>query len=291
MLYYNKKILGDAGINGPPKSWDELVADAAKVHNASHAGFCARSTVGSPSWFPGAMMLQYFLPYSSQNMASFLDDKWHPLLTTPEAFAMASTYQNLLKQYGPKGIASYGFQECEHDFQQGKLAFFLDASDFSGEILDPSKSTVVDQVGFATIPCPANNSAHCTLTAPWGIFINQNGKHSAAGWKLIQWLSSKDIQTKSVKDGQFAPAVTRNSVLTALSGSKQLPTDLANALQQGYSTVDPLAFPQIPEVFDVLNPLSVALSKILSGQASSTKAFTDANSQMTDILKKAGYIT
>ena len=38
-LYYNKDILGSAGIATPPKTWDELSADVQKIKRADKTGY------------------------------------------------------------------------------------------------------------------------------------------------------------------------------------------------------------------------------------------------------------
>ena len=39
LLFYNKPMLAEAGIKGPPTSFDELIADARKMTKGQHAGF------------------------------------------------------------------------------------------------------------------------------------------------------------------------------------------------------------------------------------------------------------
>ncbi len=44
-LYYNKDILGTAGIATPPKTWDDLAVDARKITKQDQTGYFSRSGV------------------------------------------------------------------------------------------------------------------------------------------------------------------------------------------------------------------------------------------------------
>jgi multiple sugar transport system substrate-binding protein len=286
--YYNKKIFADAGISGPPQSVDEMVADAAKTNSPDHAGICMRGTAESANMFTGFMLSQYFLPYSDSNHAVILDASWHPTLTTPEAVQWGTTYQTLMQQYAPKGIASYGYSECNRDFEAGKVAQYFESDAWTGEFTDPTKSTVADQTGYSVIPCAAVNPDHCMVFAYHGWYINRDSQHKGAAWELMKWINSKDIVTRvSVGGGGFATAI-RNSSLDALAATGKYPDDMIQAFKYQKTHAHPSPFPPIPEIFQVVNPVSVALSKIVAGEASPADAMAEANASITDALVQGG---
>jgi multiple sugar transport system substrate-binding protein len=289
-FYYNKQIFADAGLTGPPQTIEEMVADAAKTNSPDHAGICMRGTAESANMFTGFMLSQYFLPYSDGNHAVILDANWRPMLTTPEAVAWGTAYQTLMQNYAPKGIASYGYSECNRDFEAGKVAQYFESDAWTGEFTDKTKSTVVDQTGYGVIPCAAVNPNNCMVFAYHGWYINKDSQHKGAAWELMKWINSKDIVSRiSVGGGGFSTAI-RNSTLDALAATGKYPDDMIAAFKYQKSHAHPSPFPPIPEIFQVVQPVSVALSKIVAGESSPTDAMAEANSAITDALVQGGEI-
>jgi multiple sugar transport system substrate-binding protein len=290
MLYYNKKLLANVGVTSAPQTWADVITAAKALKAGGTSGFCTRGTVDSPNFFTGQMLLHYYLNYSADNKGTYLGPDWKPLLTTPEATAMGQDYQTLM-QNAPAGIGSYSYTQCEQDFQQGKLGMWLDASDFTGDVLDPTKSKVASDVGFDVLPCPTANPNNCTMGSPWGAYVNKNSTHQAAAWAWIQYMTSADVEKAVVLDSGNVAAAVRSSVLTSdVFGSAKFPKDLGTALQYGYAHIDGNAFPAIPELVQILTPFGLALSDIVAGKASVSAAFTTANDAITKVLTTAGDI-
>jgi multiple sugar transport system substrate-binding protein len=289
MLYYNKAHFAAAGINGPPQSMDELVADAAKLTTADHAGFCTRAAVDQSNYFTGQMMMLYYLPYNDANKGTFLDGSWKPQLSTPQALAFADSFKKLEVQYGPKGIAGYGYQECERDLNQGKVSMFWETSAFAADVIDPTKSTQAKNIGFQVIPCPPSSNGHCTMGSPWGIYLNKASKAKDAAWQLMQFLTSVDTESKVVATGQNGVALRTSVAATAFSGNNPvLPAELGTAIAYGLSHLHAHPFPPLPNLIELLTPFGQALSNIVSGQGSPSSAMNQANSAATQVLKRAG---
>jgi multiple sugar transport system substrate-binding protein len=288
MLYYNKAHFAAAGISAPPQTMDELVTDAAKLTTPDHAGFCMRGQVDQSNYFTGQMMLLYYLRYSDDNKGVFLDPNWNPQLSSPEAKAMGNTFKTLMTQSGPKGVAGYGFQECERDLNQGKVSMFWETSAFSSDVLDPAKSTQASKIGFHVIPCPPSSQDHCTMGSPWGIYMNKNTKDKDAAWQVMQFLTSAAAQSKVVAAGQSGAATRASVAKTAFGSNPLLPKELGDALAYGFAHLHAHPFPPLPNLLELLTPFGQALSSIVAGQSSVDSALNDANDKATQVLKRAG---
>jgi ABC-type glycerol-3-phosphate transport system substrate-binding protein len=289
MLYYNKAQFAAAGLSGPPQSISELVADAAKLNTPQHAGFCMRATVDQSNYFTGQMLLLYFLNYNSGNQGTFLNSSWEPQLTTPQAQSFANTFKQLEVQYGPKGIAGYGYQECETALNQGKVSMFWETDAFASAVNNPAISNQANNIGYAVIPCPANTDGHCTMGSPWGIYLNKTSKVQPGAWQLMQFLTSESAEKAVVAAGQATVALRKSVASTAFNGSNPLlPTAMGTAISYGLAHLDPHPFPPLPNLIQLLTPFGQALSDIISGQASPTSAMSTANSQATKVLQQAG---
>jgi ABC-type glycerol-3-phosphate transport system substrate-binding protein len=122
-------------------------------------------------------------------------------------------------------------------------------------------------------------------------YLNKSSQHKAAAWELMKWVNSKDIVARiSVGGGGFSTAI-RNSALDALAATGTYPDDMIAAFKYQKSHAHPSPFPPIPEIFQVVQPVSVALSKIVAGQLNPTDAMAEANKSITDALITGGEIT
>jgi multiple sugar transport system substrate-binding protein len=289
LLYYNKKILSDAGFSGPPQSIADFIKIAKATKTSQIAGVCETGSTAQNITLDAYIMSQYFLPYSvggSTIKGAFMGPDWKPQFLTPEALAFGHAYQDLLLNYGPKGVANYGPVECTRDFQQGKVAMWLDADLYVGALLDPSASTVANQVGFAEIPCPPTNPNSCMVFIGKGWFLNPNSQKQGAAWEYIKWVTSKNVTVSLVNQGKFYGGAIRASALSSVSG---IPPDLTAALAYQKSHVDSLAIPAIPELIQTVIAVSDTFAKIVAG-TKVEDAFAQANAKFTKILTDGGEI-
>ena len=291
LLYYNKQMFAQAGISGPPQTMQALVTDAGKLTNSSHAGICLRGSNTAPNSFPAQMMLLYYLNYQPNGQGIWLNPDYTPRLTEPAALQFANNYSTLMTKDAPKGVGAYGYPECLAAMQNGKVAMWLDDSAAASYVFN-SQGPAVAHVGYASIPCPATNPSKCQLSAPWGMFINQNSDaaHQTAAYKLMTFLSGPAFQQGALTNGKIPALVTRPTVLASASKVQGIPSDLLTSLNYIQTHIDPNAIPQTSVFNQAQQPLNVALSDIISGQSSPDNAFKTANSQITAILKQSGVI-
>jgi sorbitol/mannitol transport system substrate-binding protein len=290
-LYYNKQMFSQAGISGPPQTMAALVADAGKLTNSSHAGICLRGSNTAPNSFPAQMMLLYYLTYQANGQGIWLNPDYTPRLTEPAALQFANNYSTLMTKDAPKGVGAYGYPDCLAAMSNGKVAMWLDDSAAASYVFN-GQGSAVPNVGYASIPCPPTNPSYCQLSAPWGMFINQNADaaHQTAAYKLMTFLSSASFQQGALDNGKIPALVTRPSVLASAKSVEGIPSDLLTSLNYIQSHIDPNAIPATSAFNQAQQPLNVALSDIISGQSNPDSAFKTANAQITAILKQNGVI-
>src|SRR6201996_1055863 len=217
-LYYNKQMFQQAGISGPPQTMQALLADAGKLTNSSHAGICLRGSNTAPNSFPAQMMLLYYLTYQANGQGIWLNHDYTPRLTEPAALQFANNYSTLMTKDAPKGVGAYGYPDCLAAMSNGKVAMWLDDSAAASYVFN-GQGSAVPNVGYASIPCPPTNPSKCQLSAPWGMFINQNSDaaHQTAAYKLMTFLSSTTFQQGALENGKIPALVTLPSVLASAS--------------------------------------------------------------------------
>lgn len=148
-LFYNKKMLADAHIT-PPKTWNQLVTDAAKLTHGSvyGFGFSAASGSGNVSW---------------QSEPFLWTDGGH--LRDPESAGDKATlalFQRLVKTHGmPQAAATWTQTDVQDEFQEGRVAMVI-----NGPWIVPELNTIKGlSYGIATIPVPKLGD---TLRVPLG---------------------------------------------------------------------------------------------------------------------------
>ena len=74
------------------------------------------------------------------------------LMDTQEAIWAGELYKKLLTEAAPPGSVGFNWSESQTSFSQGKVAMWIDGIGFSAPLIDPAKSRIAKDVGFAPVP-------------------------------------------------------------------------------------------------------------------------------------------
>ncbi len=288
LLYYNTKMFAGAGITAPPQNPDELLADAKKLKTADHAGFCVRGDK-TQNLYDAFMLWQWFYSYDNDVTGNYFDKNWNFLLgTEPNASKFGSWYRDITQNAGPKGIATYLVTNCLQDFQQGRVAMWYDDSGTIPEVLNPDKSRVSADTAFWSLPCQPVNPDHCNLVQPFGTWMNAASKHKGAAWQFIQYVTSKDSQSKAATAGALLTP-SRLSVLKDPAVVAKLPKTFPETLTQILNHPNVALLPFIPEGVAILPPMLTGLSELNGTDKPVAQVIADMKAGVDAIMKKAGY--
>ncbi|SCG48045.1 carbohydrate ABC transporter substrate-binding protein, CUT1 family [Micromonospora echinaurantiaca] len=220
VLYYRKDLLEKSGFTAPPKTLDELKAQAAKVEadNPGVAGFVARTGKSAA--------VTQFSSFLYSFGGDFVDASGKATVNTEQAKQAYAYYGGLLRDHGPENISTdMSWSEAMAIFTQGKAAFYTEANSLYKNATDPAKSKVSDTVGFATFPAGPAGSKPYNVPS-WALGINDASKNKDNAWKFIQWAAGKDQSLAQQKAG--VPGA-RASVWANPEGTSTYPKDLAEA--------------------------------------------------------------
>lgn len=223
VLYYRKDLFQQAGLQ-PPKTIDEMVADAQKLTDKSKGmyGFVARGQRSA------AVTQESSFLYSE---GGDWDKNGQATVNTPEALKAFTIYGNLLKNDGPPGVLNMSWPEASALFAQGKVAMWADASSLYQNVTDPTKSSVSDKVGYAVFPAGDSSSKPYAVTS-WGLAVNKNSKEKDAAWEFIKWATSAKVVAATQAQGNPG---ARQSVWDGPDGNKGFPAELAAVIKQSGS--------------------------------------------------------
>lgn len=180
-LFYNKKMLAQAGVQ-PPRTLDEFVKVAETVTRKlpGKYGYCLRGGKGA-----GYEWTAY--PMATAGTGAFFDKDGKSYYTSPGfqkgMQLMVDLYQ---KGYAPKDSISWGFNEIVTGFYSGTCAMLDQDPDALIGIREK-----MDPKDFGVVPMPVgpNGKAYPQMGfAGWSMTASSKNKDEA--WKLIQFLGA-----------------------------------------------------------------------------------------------------
>jgi sorbitol/mannitol transport system substrate-binding protein len=185
--YYRKDLFQKAGLEMPVQPrYDEVRQFAGKLHDPEHGvyGICLR---GEPGW---GQNVAYISTLVHTFGGRWLDLDWKPQLTTPAWVEAVSFYVDLLRNYGPPGAITDGYNENRALFANGNCAMWVDATSAASYFLDPSQSRVATTTGFAKAPVAKVPNGAAWVWS-WGLAIPTSSKQAALAKQFIKWATSR----------------------------------------------------------------------------------------------------
>ncbi|WP_248802218.1 ABC transporter substrate-binding protein [Pseudomonas sp. MWU13-2100] len=297
VTYYRTDLFKQAGLSMPEHpTWTQLGEFAAKLHHPDKEqyGMCLRGKAG---WGENMALLSTM---ANTFGARWFDEQWQPELTGPEWTAAANFYVSTLKNYGPPGVSSNGFNETLALFNSGKCAIWVDASVAGSFTTDKTQSRVADTVGFAPAPVEVTDKGASWLYA-WSLAIPTTSRHKEAAKAFISWATSKDyIQLVADKDGiTNVPPGTRISTYNDAYLKAAPFAKITLQMMQNADPAHPSAKPvpyvgiqyvTIPEFQAIGTSVGKLFSAALTGQMSVEQALGAAQTATVKDMRRAGYL-
>lgn len=298
MIMYRRDLFDKAGINMPESPTWDFVADAARkvtVNSSETYGICLRGKAG---W--GENMA--FLSATANSFgARWFDEKWRPQFDQPEWKNALSFYVKLMRDAGPPGASSNGFNENLALFNAGKCGMWIDATVAASFVTNPKESRVADKVGFALAPNTGLGKNANWLWA-WSLAVPAGSQKVAAAKKFIAWATSKHyLELVASKEGWAnVPPGTRKSLYENPEYQKAAPfgkltLESINSADPAHPTVKPvpyvgIQFVAIPEFQAIGTAVGQQFSGALAGSSSVDDALAAAQNIAMREMTRAGYI-
>lgn len=210
-------------------------------------------------------------------------------------------YVDLMKDAGPQGASSNGFNENLTLFQQGKCGMWIDATVAASFVSNPKDSTVADKVGYAIFPDTGNGN-HGHWLWSWNLAVPASSTKAEAAQKFIAWATSKGYtELVASKEGWAnVPPGTRTSLYKNADYEKAAPfaaptlaaMDAADITKPSVKPVPYTGgqFVAIPEFQGLGTTVGQLFSAVLAGQSSVDDALAQAQTAAVREMTRAGYI-
>jgi sorbitol/mannitol transport system substrate-binding protein len=299
MIMYRKDLFEKAGLKMPENPTWEFIGDAARKitdRKADINGMCLRGKAG---WGEN---MAFISALTNSFGGRWFDENWKPQFDQPEWKSALQFYVDLMKDAGPSGASSNGFNENLTLFQQGKCGMWIDATVAASFVSNPKDSTVADKVGYALFPTHGELKNHGNWLWSWNLAIPKSSQKADAAEKFISWATSKEYtQLVAAKEGWAnVPPGTRTSLYKNAEYEKAAafakPTLAAmDAADITKPTVKPVPytggqFVAIPEFQALGTTVGQLFSAVVAGQSSVDDALASAQSTATREMTRAGYI-
>jgi sorbitol/mannitol transport system substrate-binding protein len=298
MIMYRTDLMQKAGLTMPESpTWDFVIDAAKKMTDKANDvyGICLRGKAG---WGEN---MAFLTAMSNSFGARWFDEQWNPQFNSPEWKDTLTTYVNLMKEAGPPGASSNGFNENLALFNAGKCGMWIDATVAASFVTNPKESKVADKVGFALAPNKGLGKNANWLWA-WSLAIPAGSQKTEAAEKFIAWATSKGYtELVASKEGWAnVPPGTRTSLYsnpeyTKAAAFAKMTIDSINSADPSHPTVKPVPYvgvqyAAIPEFQGLGTTVGQQFSAALSGATSVDAALAAAQKAVEREMKRAGYI-
>jgi ABC-type glycerol-3-phosphate transport system substrate-binding protein len=216
----------------------------------------------------------------------WLDESGELDLDTPQAIEAATFFTDLLRNYGPPAVSSFGWNENRDLFLRGKAAMSIDATVNGAFNENPEFSMVAGKVGY--LPMPKHSKAtlkggqHSLITHQ--MYLNKYSSNKKAAFVFMSWATSKNVQLKSIQIEPNCGMTSRHAIINEIFYEKfgAFKDTMLRALENG----NPKYLPNIPEAPFIFLKVGKALSNVLTHTEKAEAALKKVNHEINEIIKK-----
>jgi multiple sugar transport system substrate-binding protein len=270
LLWYNKQLLADAGIE-PPTNWDELRAAAESLTKDGVYGILV---TGSKSHVTQHGLYSLML----SNGGDIVDRETGEtvIFDQPETVEALDFYADLA-QFSPPGSMGYDRPEAQAAMTTGRIAMFIYGS-WLGGALQEAGTDVFDQ--FGVVPVPVNQGPGGSFMGNATLVGFKDADQVEAGKRFLEFMMRDDNYVKWL-------VADPTSYIPVTAGAQQSPEYLDNEKVKMSQHVIDAAYAGLPNawVYGLPNPhageiegqniIAEAAANVLAGmdaQAAATQA-------------------
>jgi multiple sugar transport system substrate-binding protein len=283
-FYYNQQVLAKYHIT-PPKTWAEVSADAAKLHQQNSSAYLLNLSPNDLQWLMSVMGQAGAWPFKYSG-GSNVTINW----TGPAQTQFAKYWQDLIDQHAVSTVNDAGTQ-VNTNLDKGVTA----AAIFSAWAPSYFVADVKQSMGqWRAAPLP-QWTAGANVGADWGgstYPVFTQSKHPKEAAEFSEWLTSTDQSWNIVKTPPsslfptYLPTLNSSSFTSLtypISGSSQ-PNQVFSAAAQSIP-----ATPWPPFMTQALTQANTTFGGVLSGKETMQQAFAAFQTAEVNYAKAQGF--
>lgn len=200
-LFYRTDLVADAGFDGPPATWAELVEQAEAIQDPSQNryGYAFRGGANSAGQLLSILQAYNADVLDPENAYQVQDGS--TIFSTPESQEALDTYIELFQTGSPESSVAWGYPEMVQAFTNGSTAFLLQDPEVIATVNESSLTE--DQWNVApNLLGPTGKAAWPMATAGWG--VTEFSDHQEEAVTLVKWLSGEP-STRFAQENSLVP--------------------------------------------------------------------------------------
>jgi multiple sugar transport system substrate-binding protein len=270
LLFYRKDI-----VQNPPKTWDELIADAQKYKGQAGTkyGYLAQA-----KQYEGLVCdaIEFIASYGGK----VIDDKGNITINSPQTIKGLEEMKKVIgSNFVPSNITTYMETETDNSFISGDSVFARNWPYQFAEGQDATKSKIVGKVGVA--PLPAGDAGSAAALGGWMAAINKNSKHKQEAWEFLKFLESPEGEKIAALYGGSAP--TLKALYDDPDIKSKNPIFADPGFVKGISAAVPRPVsPVYPKLSDIMQ---TEISKFLANKETASEAVKVMEDKMKEAIK------
>jgi multiple sugar transport system substrate-binding protein len=271
-LFYRTDMFKEAGIEEPPKTWEEFEKAAAALTDkqAGTYGYELFATEAAYYWYP-------WLYQAGGDLLS--EDGKEVLFTSEEAQRAAEFYVGLT-DYSPPDYLNSNSYDGRVAFAEGQVGMYMAGAWLAGVLADEFPD--IDGK-WDTAPLPEGPAGCKTTIAGDSLVMMEQTKSPEAAWLWMEFLSQPDILARMTyeTEGTLLPPLT--SLLEGEEITKEKPVlgGFIDLMECGVAST--VSNPKFPRIETILNE---ELAKAMYGDQSASDALNNAAQQAEAILSR-----
>ncbi|WP_243229444.1 sugar ABC transporter substrate-binding protein [Microbacterium sp. CIAB417] len=207
-LFYRTDLVEEAGFDGPPHSWKDLLEQASAIQDPANNvyGYAFRGGQNGNTNVVAAIEAYVIDDLDTSN--AFLLEDGSTIFSAPEAQEAVDDYFALFEQASPPSAVSWGYPEMVAGFTNGSTAFLLQ----DPEVIATVQASNLTEDQWDTAPLlvgPSGKAAQPLAVAGWG--VAEASEHKDAAVKLVEFLSSAEPATEFAQANSLVPIIAAAS--------------------------------------------------------------------------------
>ncbi|MET7289507.1 ABC transporter substrate-binding protein [Streptomyces sp. NPDC005573] len=223
-LYYNRRLLRAAGVDGPPRTWRELEETAYRTTKRDRYGNTLVQGFGLSVYDDSTTVGQTLALLNAAGGAFVSADGRRTAIDSPAGRAVFDLEHRLVA----RGASAPGINVYKA-FQSGQVAMVVSAGWWTTS-LKAEMGDAYRDVGVAPVPLPAADGRRATLATGFMLGVNTASRHPREAWEFLRWLNTEKVGVPGAGTGAQA---TRMSSLQVSVGSLTGRADDMRALLGG----------------------------------------------------------
>jgi multiple sugar transport system substrate-binding protein len=291
-LYYNKRLLREAGVDGPPRTWRELEETAYRTTRRDRYGNTLVQGFGLSTYDDSTTVGQTLALLNAAGGRFVSADGRSTAIDSPAGRAVFDLEHRLVA----KGASDPGVNVYKA-FQSGQVAMVVSAGWWTGSLKEQMGEGYRD-VGVAPLPLPEADDKRATLSTGFMLGVNAASEHPREAWEFLRWLNTEKVRVKSAGTGaeKGATATRMSSLQVSVGSLTGRADDMRTLLDEGGDPnlrpfLDALAYavpePNVPGAQQAKSLLRKNIEALWTGQRSVDEALRTTRRQVDQEVSRS----